>query len=135
MFETIIALTSSNVRRINTVKFLKTFASFNWNTITIEINCRPRKKYDGPFSIEYSDFNLPPKKMVRCSNTPLESIQLEGIINNSKLEILCIFSEGNSHWFEAKIEGENKNTVNIIEDQLLRIFKLAPNQDQNLNQN
>ncbi len=127
MFETIIALTSSNIRKIKSVKFLKSFASFNWSSVQIEINCRPRKKMNGPFSIQYNDFTQSPKKMVRCKKTPLESIKIKGMINNSKLEITCIFDNGITQWFEAKIEGENKNIVEIIEQQLLNIFKTTSN--------
>lgn len=124
MFESIIALPSSNTRRIKSVKFLKTFASFNWNSVQVEINCRPRKKHNGPFTIRYTDFNSPPNKMIRCKHTPLESIRIKGSISYSNLEITCIFSEGTSRWVEAKIEGENKAMVNIIEKQLLNIFRL-----------
>ncbi len=124
MFESIIALPSSNTRRIKSVKFLKTFASFNWSSIRVEINCRPRKKRNGPFSTQFDDFNTPPNQMIRCKKTPLESIKLEGSIGNSNLEITCIFSGGSTHWVEAKILGENKSFINIIEKQLLNIFKL-----------
>ncbi|NVM52930.1 MAG: hypothetical protein HWN66_04445 [Candidatus Helarchaeota archaeon] len=124
MFESIIALPSSNTRRMKSAKFLKTFASFNWSSVQVEINCRPRKKHNGPFTTKYNAFNIPPNKMVRCKKTPLESIQLEGTIGNSKLKITCIFSEGTSRWVEAKIEGENKSMITVIEKQLLKIFRL-----------
>ncbi len=132
MFESIIALTSSTTRRVGSVKFLKTFASFNWNSVEIEINCRPRKKCNGSFSIQYKDFNIPPKKMVHCKKTPLESIKIQGILNNSTVELSCIFDEGTSHWFEAKIAGENKNVINIIEAQLMNIFKETGNTSQKI---
>ncbi|MFX1298663.1 MAG: hypothetical protein ACFFD2_27860 [Promethearchaeota archaeon] len=124
MFETIIALTSSNIRKINSVKFIKSFASFNWSSVQIEINCRPRRKHNGPFSMQYNNFNTPAKKMVQCKKAPLESIAIQGMINNSRLSITCIFNEGTTHWFEAKIEGENRNIINIIETQLMNIFKV-----------
>ncbi len=131
MFETIIALTSSNIRRMNSAKFVKTFSSFNWSSVLIEINCRPRKKLDIPFSITYENFEIPPNKMVRCKKTPLESINLSGDINKSKINITCIFDNGNSQWFEAKIEGENKKVIEIIEQQLLKTFKIQLNVNQN----
>ena len=124
MFETIIALTSSNIRRINSVKFLKTFSSFNWSSVQIAINCRPRKKHNGPFTLEYSGFTEAPKKMIRCKNLPLESIRIDGKINNSQLAITCIFHNGITQWFEAKIQGDNRKVVDIIQDQLLNIFKI-----------
>jgi hypothetical protein len=127
MFEMIIALTSSNVRRIKSIKFIKTFASFNWSSVQILVNCRPRKKHNGPFSMQYNNFNLTPKKMVHCKKTRLESIRIQGVINNSKVAITCIFSDGLVNWFEAKVEGENRNVVNIIENQLLKIFKIKSN--------
>ena len=129
MFETIIALTSSNLRRIKSVKFVKSFASFNWSSVQIEINCRPRKKQNGPFSKQYDNFNTNPKKMIICKKTPLESIKIQGIINDSKLDLTCIFSNGNSQWFEAKIEGENRNVVSIIEQQLLKILRIQSSQN------
>ena len=124
MFKSIIALTSSNIKRIKSVKFLKTFSSFNWSSVQVEVNCRPRKKHNGPISIQYTDFNTHPNKMIRCKKTPLESIILKGTIGNSHLEITCIFSNGSSQWVEAKIISQNKSMVNIIEKQLLNIFKL-----------
>lgn len=124
MFESIIALTSSNTRKIKSAKFVKTFASFNWNSVQVVINCRPRKKNNGPFSMKFTNFESPPMKMIRCKKTPLESIVIEGIISNSTLNITCIFSEGTSRWVEAKIEGKNKAMVKIIEKQLLNIFKM-----------
>ncbi len=124
MFESIIALTSSNTRKIKSIKFLKTFASFNWNSVKVEINCRPRKKHNGPFTFYFYDFNSPPNEMIRCDSTPLESIKIEGKIGNSNLELTCIFRAGTSQWVEAKIESENKAMVNVIEKQLLTIFKL-----------
>ncbi|MHA1266953.1 MAG: hypothetical protein ACTSRS_17075 [Candidatus Helarchaeota archaeon] len=123
MFESIIALTSSNIQRIKSMKFLKTFASFNWTKVQIEINCRPRRKHNGPFSFQYTNFDMPPNKMIKCRKTPLESIRIMGEISNSKIELTCIFSEGTSRWVEAKIESQNKAMVNIIEKQLLNILK------------
>ena len=124
MFKSIIALTSSNTKRIKSVKFLKTFSSFNWSSVQVEVNCRPRKKHNGPISIQYNNFNTHPNKMLRCKKTPLESIIVKGTIGNSNLEITCIFSGGSSQWVEAKIVSQNKSMVNIIEKQLLNIFKL-----------
>ncbi len=106
------------------MKFLKTFGSFNWSSVRIEINCRPRKKANGPFSYEYSDFSLAPKKMIRCKKFPLESIKIGGTINNSQLALTAIFYNGVTYWFEAKISGENRNVIDIIQDQLLNIFKI-----------
>jgi hypothetical protein len=124
MFETIIALTSTTTRKINSDKFIKTFSSYNWDAVEIEVNCRPRKKNTGPFSTSFTNFNSSFNEMIPCKETPLESIRIEGIIGNSKLEVSCIFSEGNSSWFEAKVEGDNRNTLEIIEKQLTNIFKV-----------
>lgn len=123
MFESIIALTSSTTRKMDPIKFLKTFASFNWNSIKIEINCRPQRKDNGPFSFQYNDFNTPSNQMLRCKKTPLESIILEGAVGESTLKLTCIFSEGTSQWVEAKINSKNKAMVNVVEKQLLNIFK------------
>jgi len=124
MYETIIALTSNTTRKVNSEKFVKAFASYNWDSVEIEVNCRPRKKNVGPFSMNFTNFSSSVNEMLPCKKTPLESIIIEGTIGNSKLEVSCIFSEGNSSWFEAKIEGENKNTLEIIEKQLTNIFKV-----------
>ena len=124
MFETIIALTAVTTRRLNSAKVLKTFASYNWDSVEIEINCRPQKKKNNKvFSSSYTNFELSPKQMVQCKKTPLESILINGTIGNSKLEITCIFMNGTSHWFEARVQGINKNTLEIIEKQLLNRFK------------
>lgn len=124
MFESIIALTSSNIRRINSIKFLKTFSSFNWSSVRVEINCRPHKKNNGTFSLSFDTFNTSPNDMLKCKKRPLESIKIEGRIGDSHLEMTCIFCEDASHWIEAKIESNNKSMVNIIEKQILNIFKL-----------
>jgi hypothetical protein len=124
MFESIIALTSSNIHRIQSMKLLKSFASFNWTSVQIEINCRPRRNQKGPFSFQYKEFANPPKKMLRCKRTPLESIILKGVITESALELTCIIKDNTSRWLEATIKGKNKSTVNVIEKQLLTIFKL-----------
>jgi len=125
MFETIIALTSSNISKLKADKFLKTFASYNWDSVIIEINCRPKKKRpDGSYSSQYDTFDSQINTMLHCKNTPLESIIIQGKIGNSKLEISCIFINGISHWYESKIEGVNKNTIEIIEKQIMNIFKL-----------
>ena len=121
MFETIIALTSTTTRKINSEKFFKTFSSYNWANVQVEINYRPQKKQTGPFSMNFSNFTFTQPHGVK---SPLESIRIEGVIGNSKLEVSCIFCDGNSSWFEAKIEGDNKNTIEIIEKQLTNIFKI-----------
>jgi len=121
MFETIIALTSATTRKINSEKFFKTFSSYNWAEVQIELNYRPQKKQAGPFSMNFNNFNFHPP---HTTKSPLESIRIEGVIGNSKLEVSCVFSDGTSSWFEAKIEGDNKNTIEIIEKQLTNIFKV-----------
>jgi len=121
MFETIIALTSTTTRKINSEKFFKTFSSYNWAEIQVELNYRPQKKQAGPFSMNFTNFNF---NQPHNQKSPLESIIIQGVIGNSKLEVSCIFSDGTSSWFEAKIEGDNKNTIEIIEKQLTNIFKV-----------
>jgi len=120
----IIALTSTTTRKISSDKFMKAFSSYNWDSVEIEVNCRPRKKITGPFSKNFTAFDSSLNEMIPCKETLLESIRIEGIIGNSKLEVFCIFYDGNSSWFTAKIEGENRNTLEIIEKQLTNIFKV-----------
>jgi len=62
--------------------------------------------------------------MIRCKKFPLESIKIGGTINNSQLALTAIFYNGVTYWFEAKISGENRNVIDIIQDQLLNIFKI-----------